>query len=55
MQLSAVIASVMAFGLAILAMVMLRDQLAASPEGQTEAEVAGATTTPCGQLETATR
>ena len=55
MQLSAVIAAVVAVGLAILAVVTLGGQAAASADLHAEAEVARATTTPCGQLEAATR
>jgi MFS transporter, DHA2 family, multidrug resistance protein len=52
MQLSSVIAAVVALGLAILAVVMLRDRPAASPGVYADA---GAAATPCGQMEVATR
>lgn len=55
MRLSAVIAAVVAVGLAILAVVTLGGQAAASADLHAEVVVARATTTPCGQLEAATR
>jgi MFS transporter, DHA2 family, multidrug resistance protein len=55
MQLSSVIAAVVTLGLAILAMVMLRDRAAVSPEVHADAGAAKATATPCGQLGAATR
>jgi DHA2 family multidrug resistance protein-like MFS transporter len=55
MQVSSAIGTVVALGLAILAVVMLRDRPAASPDVQADAGVARATATPCGQLEAATR
>jgi DHA2 family multidrug resistance protein-like MFS transporter len=55
MQLSAVIAAVVAVGLAILAVVTLGGQPTASADLHAEAEVARATTTSCGRLEAATR
>jgi MFS transporter, DHA2 family, multidrug resistance protein len=55
MQLSSVIAAVVTLGLAILAVVMLRDRAAVSPEVHADAGAAKATATPCGQLGAATR
>ena len=55
MQLSSVIAAVVALGFAILVEVMLRDRPAASPDVYADAGVARAAATPCGQLEAATR
>jgi DHA2 family multidrug resistance protein-like MFS transporter len=55
MQLGAAIAAVVALGLAVLVVVMLRDRPAASPDAPADAELARAAATPCGQLEAATR